>query len=303
MRQAIKRALSATCAFGAIAGMLVSAPAPAADGLKIGVLGGMSVQDGFASQKCMMQDLADSLGVPVTVNAFASSAELQDALIAGAVDVASLSARGYSALWRSNARAVQPVLAPIEGGGAKGFRAVAVARTDADISTLEALKGKEIGFVDDRSLPGYFVPAAALERAGLKVENDLGAVQFSGGHHANLTALESGAIDAAVSWMIEKNETIAGPLARFEQTSGSSFVEVWRSSLMPNGPIVLRKALSETAKVRIAERIARLGEKDPDCLAASFGRPITGLFPVSHADYETFIQADQKRISLSVASN
>ncbi|WP_193183154.1 phosphate/phosphite/phosphonate ABC transporter substrate-binding protein [Nisaea sediminum] len=303
MRQAFKRAMSAAAALGAVAGLMLSGPAPAAEGLKIGILGGMSVENGFSAQKCLMQELANGLGVPVTVNAFASGKQLQDALAAGEVDLASLSPRAYSAVWRSSAAAVQPVLAPLGRGGAKGYRAVMLARSGSDLSSLDAVKGKEIGFAGQISLPGYFVPSVALARDGFKTESDVATIQFSGGHQANLTALESGAIDAAVTWVSDGGEAEAGPLARFERQAGGSLSEIWRSNLVPNGPLVLRKALSEAVKQSITVRLLDLGKRAPDCLAAAFGRPITGLFPVAHADYETFIEADHKRLSLSVASN
>ncbi|UUX48858.1 phosphate/phosphite/phosphonate ABC transporter substrate-binding protein [Nisaea acidiphila] len=304
MRQAFKRAMSTAAALGVVAGLMLSGQAPAAESLKIGILGGMAVENGFEAQECLMRDLADRLGLPVTVNAFASGKALHDALIAGEVDVASLSPRAYSALWRASAAAVQPVLAPSGRGGSKGYRAVALSLPQSDITTLDALKGREIGFADHRSLPGYFVPSVALERDGFKTENEVRTVQFSGGHHANLTALESGAIDAAFTWVTDSGKAASDPLQSFKSgTEGSPFVEVWRSSLMPNGPIVLRKALAEDVKQVVTDRMAHIGETAPDCLAAAFGRPITGLFPVDHADYETFIEADLKRISLSVASN
>ena len=155
-------------------------------------------------------------------------------------------------------------------------------------------------------MPGYFVPSVALERAGLNTERDLKAVQFGGGYHATLTALESGAVDAALTWRIDAGSDSAsgaGPLQRFLVASHAHFTEFWHSPLIPNGPVVLRTALPENIKQIVTDRIAALGKTGPDCLARAFGLPVTGTFPVTHADYETFIAADHKRLSLSLASN
>ncbi len=306
MRQAFTRALSAVASIAALAGFLFTALAAEADVLRIGVLGGQAVSDDFAAQKCLAHDLADGLAAPVQILALASGDELRKALIVGAVDMTVLSTRAYSALWRTNPRAVQPVLATRGRGGAMGYRAVAISRPDAEIDALDKLKGKNIGFADRRSMPGYFVPSVALERGGLNTERDLKSVQFGGGYHATLTALESGAVDAALTWRTDTGADSvsgAGPLQRFQVTSDARFTEFWRSPLMPNGPVVLRKALPEETKKIVTGRIATLGATAPDCLAMAFGLPVTGVFPVSHADYETFIAADHKRISLSVASN
>ena len=306
MRQAFTRALSAAASIAALAGLLFTAPAAEADVLRIGVLGGKAVSDDFAAQKCLAHDLADGLAAPVQILALPSGDELRQALIVGAVDVAVLSTRAYSALWRTNPGAVQPVLATLGRGGSMGYRAVAISRPDAEIDALDKLKGKNIGFADRRSMPGYFVPSVALERAGLNTERDLKSVQFGGGYHATLTALESGAVDAALTWRSDAGSDSvsgAGPLQRFQVTSDANFTEFWRSPLMPNGPVVLRKALPEEIKPIVTDRIAALGDTAPDCLAMAFGLPVTGVFPVTHADYETFIAADHKRISLSVASN
>ena len=286
------------------------APAAGAETFRIGVLGGKATSDDFAAQKCLARDLADSLAAPVQIVALPSGAELRQALIVGAVDLAALSTRAYSTLWRTSPGATQPVLATLGRGGSMGYRAVALSRSDAFISGLESLKGKNIGFADRRSMPGYFVPSVALERAGLNTERDLKSVQYGGGYHAALTALESGAVDAALIWRSDAGSDSAsdvaagaGPLQRFQVTSHATFTEFWRSPLMPNGPVVLRKALSEEIRKTVTDRLSALGQTVPDCLAMAFGLPVTGMFPVTHADYEIFIAADHKRLSLSVASN
>ena len=306
MRQAFARAAIAAASIAAFAGLLFTAPAAGADVLRIGVIGGKAVSDDFAAQKCLAHDLADGLAAPVQILALPSGEELRHALSIGAVDVAALSTRAYSALWRANPGAVQPVLATLGRGGSMGYRAVAFSRPDAEIDALDTLKGKSIGFADRRSMPGYFIPSVALERAGLNTERDLKTVQFGGGYHATFTALESGAVDAAVSWRSETASGAvvdSGPLGRFQLTSDARFSEFWHSPVMPNGPVVLRTGLSESIKKTVTDRIAALGKTAPDCLAAALGLPVTGVFPVSHADYEIFIAADHKRISLSVASN
>lgn len=301
MRQLMKRAAAAAVAICAVAGVLNATPAPAAEPFRLGILGGQALSQGFSSQHCVMRALADGLRRPVEVIALQAQPDLQAALIQGTVDMAVLSARAYSALWRADPAAVQPVLAPAERGGSKGYRAVALARAESGFAGLDSLKGKEIGFSDRRSLPGYFVPSIALERAGLRTDRDFGRIQFSGGNRANMTALESGAIDAALAWVPDGSK--AGPLSLPALRQTPDVVEIWRSALVPNGPIVVRKALTEQTKTSVTAVLDRIGAATPDCLAAAFGRPITGLFPVGHADYETFIEADQKRISLSVASN
>ncbi|MEO9902010.1 phosphate/phosphite/phosphonate ABC transporter substrate-binding protein [Nisaea sp.] len=306
MRLIDLRRVSAAVGIAVFASVTFSISAASADPFRFGVLGGQAVSDDFAAQKCLAQELADGLEMPVQILALPSDSALRQALSVGAVDLAVLSTRAYSALWQSSPGAAQPVLATIGRDGSMGYRAVALSRSDAVIAGVENLKGKNIGFADRRSMPGYFVPFVALERAGLNTERDLNSIQFGGGYHATLTALESGAVDAALTWRSDAgSDSVSGdsPLQLFRVTSHANFVEFWRSSLMPNGPVVLRRALSEEAKKLVINRIATVGATVPDCLAMAFGLPVTGLFPVTHADYEAFIAADQKRISLSVASN
>ena len=117
MRQAFARAVIAATGIAAFAGFLFPAPAAGADVLRIGVLRGKAVSDDFAAQKCLAHDLADGLSAPVQILALPSGEELRQALIVGAVDLAALSIRSYSALWRTNPAAVQPVLATLGRGG------------------------------------------------------------------------------------------------------------------------------------------------------------------------------------------
>ncbi len=54
-------------------------------------------------------------------------------------------------------------------GGVANYHSVLVARNDSGISSLEQLKGRMVALEDSWSTSGYFLPAALLREAGLKL--------------------------------------------------------------------------------------------------------------------------------------
>ncbi len=64
-------------------------------------------------------------------------------------------------------------------------------RTDGP-TTLEALRGKDVAFVDPYSVSGYLLPMALLAKQGISVE-----AHFTGSHRAALDALREGKVVAA----------------------------------------------------------------------------------------------------------
>jgi len=66
-------------------------------------------------------------------------------------------------------------------------------------------------------------------------------------------------------------------------------VQVWKSPVIVEGPIVLRKSLPERVKIDMVALIASLESMDPDCAYTFMAGEVKGLKPISHAAYENII--------------
>ena len=69
----------------------------------------------------------------------------------------------------------------------------------------------------------------------------------------------------------------------------NEMVEIWRSSPIPEGPVVLRKALPADAKAKMTELVANLITTDKDCAYGVASGETAGFSPVTHDAYSTII--------------
>ena len=68
-------------------------------------------------------------------------------------------------------------------------------------------------------------------------------------------------------------------------------VELWKSPLIPNGPIVLRTSLSADVKQKVTDYLTKLPKTDPACFSAIEGGDFKG-FTASEAG---ILPADHRR--------
>ena len=71
----------------------------------------------------------------------------------------------------------------------------------------------------------------------------------------------------------------------------NDLVEIWRSKIIVEGPIVLRKALPERVKLDMVAMMASLSYMDAECSYNFMAGEALGLKPVKHQDYESIIES------------
>jgi phosphonate transport system substrate-binding protein len=72
--------------------------------------------------------------------------------------------------------------------------------------------------------------------------------------------------------------------------------EVWKSALIPNGPIVLRTSLSADVKQKVTDYLTKLPQTDPACFSAVQGGDFKGYTPVKPEFYKPIIDARKAKI-------
>ena len=71
----------------------------------------------------------------------------------------------------------------------------------------------------------------------------------------------------------------------------NDMVKIWQSKTIPEGPIVLRKALPSDVKVKMTGLMASLKSLDPDCAYGVAAGETKGFMPITHDAYEVIIEA------------
>ena len=299
----LKKLLLATAAVAAIAAGSVSAQAQ--DVFRVGILGGENEADRLRNFQCLVDQLPEAIGVKeVKLFPAADYDGTIQGLLGGTLDYAELGASGYAKVYLTDPNAVDPVLTTVQTDGATGYYSIMLARKDSGINTLEDMKGKKLGFADPDSTSGYLVPSVALPaQLGAKVEDYFGETGFGGGHENNVLEMLKGTFDGAVTWSSGVGAYADG------YTSGNirkmvdkglldmdEVVEVWKSPLIPNGPIVVSNKLDQDTRAKFITWMKALPESDPACFSAIQGGDYKGYVDVDQSFYETIIAARKAKI-------
>jgi phosphonate transport system substrate-binding protein len=294
---------------GAVAlGALVTGSAQA-EGLKefrIGILGGENEADRLRNFQCMVDKLPSVLGVEkVSLFPAADYDGVVQGLLGGTLDYAELGASAYAKVYLEDANAVDPILTTVQTDGSTGYYSIMVARKDSGITRLEDLKGKKLGFADPDSTSGYLIPAVTLpaDLGNVPVKDYFGETGFGGGHENLVLEVVKGTFDAGTTWGSGVGEFDEG------YTSGNlrkmvdkgvldmdDLVEIWKSPLIPNGPIVVRTSLDADMKAKFKDFMVNLPTSDPACFSAIQGGDFTGFTEVTPAFYQPIIDARKAQI-------
>lgn len=147
----------------------------------------------------------------------------------------------------------------------ESYRGVILARRDSGITSVSALAGKKIAYVDRYSTSGYLFPRRLL--AGVAVEP-----VFAGSHASALAKLMAKEVDAA---------------ATFEGASEGEVTVIATTGEIPNEPVFVRKDLEPAIREALAKGFTSFAATEEG--RAVLGRlgGITGLRPIGDGEYAT----------------
>ena len=264
----------------------------------IGILGGENAQDRLASTECLRVKTEELLGVPVKLFTPADYDGVIQGLLGGTLDYAWLGASAYAKVFVTNPDAVDVLLTKQNIDGTTGYYSIGFARTDSGITSMEDAKGKVFAFADPNSTSGYLVPAAELTEEYGTLENYFSEVKMSGGHEQTIVGVANGDFAAGVSW--------ADGLGNWEDgfTSGafrksadaglvdmSTIQEIWRSKMIPEGPMVVRRELPQDVKDKLFAMLDTMWADDPECAYNVAAGEAQDFVPISHDAYLGIIAA------------
>ena len=264
----------------------------------IGILGGENAQDRLTSQECYRAAIEAQLGVPVKLFTPADYDGVIQGLLGGTLDMAWLGASAYAKIYLTDPTAVDLALTKMNIDGSTGYYSIGFARADSGITSMEDAAGKSFVFAEPNSTSGYLVPAAELQAAHGDLEAYFASVAFSGGHEQTIVGVANGDFAAGVSW--------ADGLGNWEDgyNSGafrraadaglvnmSDLVQIWKSALIPEGPMVVRSALPGDVKTAVIQLTADLHETDAECAYGVAGGEAKDFVPVTIEAYDGILAA------------
>ncbi|MDO8884643.1 MAG: phosphonate ABC transporter substrate-binding protein [Pseudotabrizicola sp.] len=261
-------------------------------GFNIGILGGENAQDRMTNTECFRAMVEAELGVPVKLFTPADYDGVIQGLLGGTLDYAWLGASAYAKTYLTNPEAVDVILTKQNLDGTTGYYSIGFARADSGITSMEDAKGKTFAFADPNSASGYLIPGAELREKFGNLESYFSQVKMSGGHEQSLVGVANGDFDAAVAWadgLGEWEDGFTSGAFRKAADSGlvdmNDLVEIWRSKLIPEGPMVLRRSLPQDAKDKMFALLDTMWETDPECAYNVAAGEAQDFVPVSHEDY------------------
>lgn len=293
----LKKALLSAVALGLLAG---SALAQDVKVLRIGLDGGENSNDQLRNAQCIADGLKAATGVE-QVQLFPSpdyNGVIQG-LLGGTIDIASMGASSYAKIAIQDAKAVDPILTYTGADGSSGYYTIMVARKDSGIKSLADAKGKKLGFADPDSTSGYLIPNVALPKeTGKPVKEYFSETGFGGGHENLVLAVLDKKFDVGT--------TFGSGVGKWEEgyTSGNlhqmvakgnldmdDLVEVWKSPLIPNGPLMVANKVGEPMKQKIENFFLELPKKDLACFQGFTQGKNKEYIKVDSSFYQTIVDA------------
>jgi phosphonate transport system substrate-binding protein len=262
---------------------------------RIGILGGALGEHQLKAFACLDQLVEQTMQLQTELYTSPNYDGVMQGLLDDALDTAWLGAASYAGVYLRDPDAVEPLVAVKQEDGSVGYHSVLVVRADSPYQTLDDLRGRSVMFTDRDSTSGFLVPNFELSREGYPLRH-FGSFGFSGSHPATVDSVLNGQFDAGVTWTsgIGRYEDgySRGNLHRMVergQLNMSDLRILWTSSLIAEGPVVVRKALPQEAKDLYRQLLIDLPEQHQSCFEAIAGGAALGYQPVDHELYRTII--------------
>jgi len=268
----------------------------------IGLLGGENAQDRLNSNECLRAYAEEALGVEVKLFAPADYNGVIQGLLGGTIDMAWLGASAYAAVYLEDPEAVDVALVKTNLDGSFTYYSIGMARADSGITSLADLQGQVFGFGDPNSTSGYLVPLVEIPQEGYSMVPGefFSDVVFTGGHEQTIVAVANGDIAAGVTWADGLGDWAdgynSGALRRAVDAGlvdMNDLVQVWQSSPIPEGPVVLRRALPDEVKQTMIDLVTTLHATDAECAYGVAAGETAGFTPIAHEAYTTIIAVRQ----------
>lgn len=212
----------------------------------------------------VLNDLRESLGIPVETIIPSSYAAVVEGLLAGTIHIARLGPASYI-----SARKADPTLTAFatfsRKAGAFGtegafYHSLLIVKADSGFSTLQSLKGRRVALVDPDSTSGARLPRKLLPKStGIPLDKYFGRIGYAGDHAQAAATVLRQEMDAAFISSLQLSSLVDQGKAKAQD-----FRVLWQSPSIPMDPFVYRGKLCEDLKEKIRAVFYRRDGKLPD---------------------------------------
>ncbi|MCM0757309.1 phosphate/phosphite/phosphonate ABC transporter substrate-binding protein [Sporomusa sphaeroides DSM 2875] len=166
------------------------------------------------------------------------------------------------------------------------YYSLLIAPASSEINAAKDIKGKKFAFGDISSTSGSLYPRFMLDKAGIKVPDDLKNVVYSGGHDATAQAVQNGTVDAGgIEGRILQKLIAKG-------TVDGSKIKILEKHLVEGYPWVVRDSLDKGLEDKIVQ--AFLDINDPVLLDLMRAKSFAKVTDANYAEAEQ----EAKRLGL-----
>jgi phosphonate transport system substrate-binding protein len=170
---------------------------------------------------------------------------------------------------------------------------------------MDDARGKVFAFADPNSTSGYLAPGAELTVTYGPLEDYFSDVRMSGGHEQTIVGVANGDFDAGVTWAdgvgAWEDGYNSGALRKAADAGlieMNDIVEIWRSRMIPESPLVIRSALPQDVKDKMFALLDTPWRTDPDCAYDVASGEAKDFVPVDHEAYLGVIAARKLQESM-----
>lgn len=239
--------------------------------------------DGFADYA------SEKLGVPVKIFTATEFIGVNNALIAGQIDMAWTSPSAYAGSWMECGGCVEPLVTATDKDGNLGYNSVLIVLADSPYQTFDDLEGKVVARTDPNSNSGYLVPTVQFSQMGKPVDEFFQS-PVSGGHTQSVLGVLDGVYDAAFTWTTKgdgygqlRTMMDKGLLDR------SKIRVIWESDIVPPPPLIVRSDMPADLRAELTELFMNLHKENMELAEAVAKGQTQGFVPADHSKYESTV--------------
>ena len=159
--------------------------------------------------------LSKELGVKVTLRIANDYAAVIEGQRAGNIQIASYGSASFARARLTGVK-TDAFASDLNADGGTGYYSVFFVKASSPYTSIDQLKGKNLGLVDPNSTSGNNVPRFELDKSGISdVDAYFGKVVFTGSHENAILALAQGTVDVAANqWTSDDDSTLAQMLTK-----------------------------------------------------------------------------------------
>ncbi|TWH47232.1 phosphate/phosphite/phosphonate ABC transporter substrate-binding protein [Sporomusa sp. KB1] len=253
--------------------------------LRVGLVPNQAPDKIKAQYEPFREYLQKTLARPVELFVASDYAGVVEAMANDKLDVAYFG--GLTYVQAKQRAKIHPIVTEVDvETGTTKYYSLIIAPVDSPIKEVKDIKGKTFAFGDIGSTSGSLYPRFMLDKAGIKVPDDLKNVVYTGGHDATAQAVQNATVDAGGIEGRIMNKLIA------KGTVDGSKIKVLEKHLVEGYPWVVRDSLDKGLEEKIVK--AFLDINDPTLLDLMRAKSFAKVTDANYAEAEQ----EAKRLGL-----